>query len=136
MPKTKQCTKCKKRRILKQFKTTGARVCTPCQKSRAAGYSREVHLRETYDISLAEYDAILLSQNGACFICNGKRNYNLHVDHCHKTGIVRGLLCKMCNKRLLPAARDNIDRLQRAIVYLTDPPATQVIGERITPDMR
>lgn len=80
-----------------------------------------------------EYDQLLQHQDGRCYICGGKRQYNLHVDHCHKTGLVRGLLCKGCNKRLLPSVRDNVDRLNRAIEYLQSPPAFAVIGERVAP---
>ncbi|WP_174901051.1 endonuclease VII domain-containing protein, partial [Mycolicibacterium aichiense] len=57
----------------------------------------------------------------------------LSVDHDHKTGIIRGLLCTMCNKYTLGWARDCIEFFKRAIAYLTSPPAVQVIGERIAP---
>lgn len=136
MAKTKLCPKCQKNRILTQFSSARARICKPCQKSTRTTTSRKTHLSDTYDLTLEEYDALLKAQGGRCAICPLKPKYNLHVDHCHKTGIVRGLLCKTCNKRLLPSARDSVDRLQSAINYLNDPPAVRVIGERITPDMR
>ena len=63
---------------------------------------------------------------------NGKYK-RLSVDHDHKTGIIRGLLCTMCNKYTLGWARDCIEFFKRAIAYLTNPPAVQVIGERIAP---
>jgi len=131
MAKTRLCTKCGSRRLNKFFKSHRARICTKCQKTRTRTYSRAVHLRETYGISMAEYDRMLKAQNGRCHICNGTRNYNLQVDHCHTTGLIRGLLCKQCNKRLLPAAKDSVDRLHAAINYLTNPPAFKVIGERV-----
>jgi hypothetical protein len=59
---------------------------------------RENLLKVNYSLSLAEYNSILLKQNGVCKICgiapNEKR---LYVDHDHKTGKIRGLLCTKCN---------------------------------------
>lgn len=133
MAQTKQCQKCGKRRILTQYRTANARVCKPCQKVTKQTAARKKHLTETYDITPEEYERLLTFQDGRCAICYGKRNYNLQVDHCHKTGKVRGLLCKTCNKRLLPACRDNTDRLRSAIRYLDIPPAFDVLGERVAP---
>jgi Autographiviridae endonuclease VII len=59
---------------------------------------RENHLKTKYGISLADYEAMLRRQGGVCGICKrkpGKRR--LCVDHDHKTGQVRGLLCGRCN---------------------------------------
>lgn len=134
MPNKKVCRTCGKNRLLKQYTSPNGTVCKPCQKEKTRAASRRKHLQSTYGITEEEYQAILEHQDGKCFICGGTRNYNLQVDHCHKTGRVRGLLCKMCNKRLLPAARDNVDRLNNAIEYLETPPAFAVIGERVVPD--
>lgn len=60
--------------------------------------SRERQLKRTYGITQADYDAMLASQNGGCAICGRKPGARpLHVDHCHDTGAVRGLLCHQCN---------------------------------------
>lgn len=133
MPAKKTCNDCGKHRLIKQFTSPQGRVCKPCQKKKRQANARRKHLKEEYSITQEEYDQLLAHQNGRCYICDGKRNYNLQVDHCHKTGIVRGLLCKTCNKRLLPAVRDLVSRLQKAIEYLQHPPALDVIGERIVP---
>lgn len=93
---------------------------------------------EKYGITEAEYLAIYEHQGGYCYICrraNGSKK-RLSVDHCHKTGVVRGLLCSSCNARVLGHLRDDTVALQRAIDYLEHPPAVDVIGIRITPDMR
>jgi hypothetical protein len=58
----------------------------------------------------------------------------LSVDHCHETGIVRGLLCQPCNRDVLGHARDDTEFFERCIEYLNSPPAVNVIGERIVPD--
>src|SRR5207249_694982 len=49
----------------------------------------------------AEYDRLLAAQGGGCAICgNPPKTRRLHVDHDHKTGEVRGLLCHRCNRLL------------------------------------
>ncbi len=93
---------------------------------RASAHGSRVKAR--YNITREEYALMLETQQGRCAICNGKRPYNLPVDHDHKTGEVRGLLCKLCNNRLLPAGRDNVAILTAAIDYLTHPPARLALG--------
>ena len=59
-------------------------------------------------------------QVGRCAICEeelDKDTKHVHVDHCHETNIVRGLLCAHCNKGL-GFFRDNIEVLEKAITYL------------------
>jgi len=79
------------------------------------------HIKRTYGLSAAEYDALLAAQGGVCAICHGHEietpNGRLHVDHDHATRKVRGLLCAKCN-RLLGTARDNAATLRAAADYL------------------
>lgn len=77
-----------------------------------------------YGITLKDYDELLQKQNGKCAICQQieiKKNQHglvsLAVDHDHKTGKVRGLLCSKCNC-LLGYAKDSIINLKKAIDYL------------------
>lgn len=82
-------------------------------------------LFSSYGITLAEYNSMLESQNNVCAICGNcetektdkNKNRNLAVDHNHKTGKIRGLLCGKCNK-MIGLANDNITILQSAINYL------------------
>ena len=100
--------------------------------------SQETRWMKTYGITADEYWRIYRYQLGTCAICQratGARK-KLSVDHCHTTGIVRGLLCSTCNSRVLGHLRDDVAAFERAIDYLQQPPAVRVIGERITPDMR
>jgi len=67
---------------------------------------------------------MLERQNHVCAICHEigfKMNDHVYdtlcVDHCHETGIVRGLLCNNCN-RALGLMKDDINRLKNAISYL------------------
>lgn len=56
---------------------------------------------------------------------------NLNVDHDHKTGLLRGLLCWRCNRRVVADHRDpdGTFLLRQAAQYLEDPPAIGVVGE-------
>jgi hypothetical protein len=58
---------------------------------------RAIERRSRYGITDAQYSAMLLTQNGACEICLKAFVETPHVDHCHATGVVRGLLCRVCN---------------------------------------
>lgn len=65
----------------------------------------ERQLKSRYKIDLKQYENLLQSQSNGCAICGKKTAFNsgigrLHVDHCHKTGIIRGLLCSQCNTTL------------------------------------
>ena len=85
---------------------------------RARRSKHNTHLKKTYDISINDYDRILRSQGGRCAICKGgtsKRHFA--VDHNHKNGNVRGLLCARCNTGLA-RFMDNITTLRRAVRYM------------------
>ncbi|MCI0564825.1 MAG: endonuclease VII domain-containing protein, partial [Nitrososphaera sp.] len=70
--------------------------------------SRDRYLRRKYGITLAEYERIYNYQKGMCAVCG--RCVPLVVDHDHRTGIVRGLLCRItCNYRLLGRGLDNAE---------------------------
>jgi hypothetical protein len=96
--------------------------------------ARDLRLQRIYGITSDQYEAMLAYQGGVCWICgNPPKKTRLHVDHDHKSGLVRGLLCWSCNRRVLPAARDNACVLTRAAEYLEEPPAQQVIGHVTVP---
>lgn len=132
----KYCTKCKTNKPLSEYwknKTTkdGYQAwCKPCwyvlTKSKLSGGSREKYLRmrrnghlvRKYGITADEYDRRLDEQGGGCKIC-GKilQRVSLAVDHNHKTGKVRGILCENCN-RGLGMFKDDPNLLRSAIEYL------------------
>lgn len=87
--------------------------------------NRDRYLLDRYGIDEATYQRILNAQGGGCGICGRKRKKNepnLSVDHDHRTGAIRGILCSRCNERLLTSARDNPDILRRAASYLEREP--------------
>lgn len=83
------------------------------------------YLRRTYKITLEDYERLLKSQNGRCAICGGegflmdasRHKVKLVVDHDHKSGRIRGLLCHNCN-RALGLLHDDSTALQTALEYL------------------
>jgi hypothetical protein len=96
--------------------------CKPCHnrvgketKERLYGGTREYHLRRRYGIGQAEVDAMLAEQGGLCAAC--RTDAAVHVDHDHRTGQVRGMLCFLCNQAL-GNVRDDVERLERLITYL------------------
>jgi hypothetical protein len=133
--RTRKCTRCLKNRALRFFTQRG-RICADCRKKTTSKASHETRVKDVYGLLSGEYDQLFESQGGKCAICGGTRRQRLSVDHCHKTGRVRGLLCRMCNGRLLTAARDNPDTLRRAADYLELPPALRYLGERLHKDFR
>ena len=103
-----------------------AAYCKPCQRF----YNTERRMKLVYGVTWDEYELLLACQDGRCAICNGRPRKNmLSVDHDHKTGEVRGLLCSRCNHRLLGSANDDPVRLRRAADYLEQFSPREVFGE-------
>lgn len=81
--------------------------CKTCrldyQKSHGPRYRKNVALKLAYGITIERYDYMLREQEGKCAICKTDRcitDRQLCVDHDHKTGEVRGLLCSNCNRAI------------------------------------
>lgn len=75
-------------------------------------------IKNRYGITYEQVLALLKKQKNRCPICLGKfKKHNFYVDHDHKTGRVRGLLCRLCNGGL-GLFRDNRWNLSRAILYI------------------
>lgn len=93
-------------------------------------YRREIQFKKLYGITYADYARMLAEQDGLCAICkkpetsvqDGKVRF-LAVDHCHNTGLVRGLLCMNCNSAI-GRLGDDPDMLDRAAAYLRHHAAT------------
>lgn len=118
------------------LKAPGPR-CATCLRDLKKAQKRAAHGRwilKTYGLTLEQYEALYEAQGGVCWICQratGKVR-RLAVDHDHKTGYVRGLLCKPCNS-VLAHFRDDDITAARAVSYLMYPPAFREIG-KVKPD--
>lgn len=73
------------------------------------------------NFTYVEFEQMKLIQNNKCYLCGSKpsKNQNLHVDHNHKTGKVRKLLCNNCNNGI-GKLKDSIDMLEKAVKYLKE----------------
>lgn len=102
-------------------------TCKECQKEAKRApekvrYARNLHLVRNHGITIEKYEQMLADQGGTCSICPATESVNtwsplLHVDHDHKTGAIRGLLCHSCNVSL-GHFRDDPALLRRAAEYL------------------
>ena len=84
------------------------------------------HLHAHPELSFEEYNLMLESQGNTCAICKQESVTSLCVDHCHKSGDVRGILCSNCNAGL-GMFKDDPNILKKAINYLNkhiDTPST------------
>lgn len=70
-----------------------------------------------YGITSEQYRDLLAQCGGKCMICRRQPDKTIDIDHCHKTGRVRGLLCNGCNTGLAKF-RDDATVLEAAIEYL------------------
>ena len=140
MSEFKRCTRCLLEKPLGGFyqyterdpHKTGRRhaACKACQHAAraahraarpqlAAANARRSKLKRLFGITPEAADALLAEQGNVCAVCkrpspDGRR---LHVDHCHKTRRVRGLLCHDCN-RGIGMFRDSAPLLHAAANYL------------------
>ena len=81
--------------------------------------TRNTKLKLNYGITLDIFEQMVMEQGNKCKICGSDNNdRTLHVDHCHTTLKIRGLLCSKCNSGL-GMFNDNTEMLQLAINYLT-----------------
>lgn len=135
MPRSgyRTCRTCSKNRAERFFQGQRGRVCQRCRRTRSRTNARNKRVLETYGLTESDYLALFQAQEGLCAICGGKRRQLLSIDHDHRTGQVRGLLCRRCNGQLLTAARDSIEILQAAAAYLQRPPAEATLGKRFVP---
>jgi Recombination endonuclease VII len=101
--------------------------CTEAQRERRRQWGKEnpevledQRLQKKYGITLDQYNQMLRDQNGLCARCEKPSDgmkIRLSVDHCHRTSVVRKLLCAPCNT-YLGRLEANRDRLEQDLLYL------------------
>jgi hypothetical protein len=124
---TAWCAGCQSFRDLEDF-AKGATTCRPC----ASAQAHETRTEKTYGLSGDGYTELLAAQGGRCAICRAKpKSKRLAVDHDHKSGAVRGLLCSRCNHDLMGSAWDSLAIATALWHYLNTPPAS---GSWLTPE--
>lgn len=119
----KTCSKCKQVKEITEFFKDSAKpdgyeyYCKSC----AMLKKQNNDYRKKYNITLLQFEEMSKARDHRCDICGtkdaGPRIDRLCVDHCHTTGLVRGLLCGSCN-RALGQFKDNPEALRKAADYL------------------
>ena len=106
------CAKCDKNLPVEDFyfkKDKPYSYCKVCHVGKSHVYHKEIGRFNKYGITKEDYDKMLKKQEGKCAGCK-KEFTNPHIDHCHRTGKGRGILCPKCNKALCQV-NDDIDIL-------------------------
>lgn len=127
----KICTRCRQPKAGKFFNkrlrstdglTARCKICLNEYQQDNKSYTRKMKadLKRHYKITLEYFYELLAKQNGRCALCltdkpGGRGRW--HVDHCHLTGKIRGLLCHKCNVGL-GHFDDNLALLEKAATYL------------------
>lgn len=123
------CIYCARKRRSEYFKNPEKR--TGINKRRRRDYrtdggarrekNRKNALWQNYKLTIDRYNEMRVEQNYCCAICGIHEEKaskgKLYVDHCHKSGKVRGLLCARCNS-ILGFFDEDIGKIQRAIAFL------------------
>lgn len=118
------CAGCQSFRRIGLDVAPSASRCRPC----ASAASHASRTKATYGITSEDYAAVLEHQGGVCAMCLQRPvSKRLAVDHDHRTGEVRGLLCSRCNHDLLGSLHDSPALAWRAVLYLLKPPAPRVL---------
>lgn len=121
-----RCKNCHRDAMLEYRKTEAGKQTVQRAKGkynltpRAKRTKKNYELKRRFNITLEQYDEMFEKQNGVCAICKlPEITMRLAVDHDHKTGEIRGLLCQRCN-RFLGQAYEDLNILQNAIKYLQE----------------
>ena len=133
----KECSTCRRTLPLTSFYKDRSRLdgrtrlCKECSKAGNAKWHREKRdqrrsndIKRKYGITSDDYNELLEKQGHKCAICNGDNKHcgsgdKFHIDHCHTSGKVRGLLCGHCN-RGLGLFNDNPAVMLAAINYIKE----------------
>jgi len=94
----KTCNKCTETKPLAEFFMNRGKPMARCKLcSRGTKSSRYfVGIKFTYGLTRENWDALLCSQDGLCDVCDTEL-VDPCIDHCHSSGKVRGMLCRLCN---------------------------------------
>jgi hypothetical protein len=121
----KICSVCKENKSITEFYQRSNRPsreerCKTCRYNCSTYKSALKHrLKKLYKLSLEVYESMLEEQDYKCYICGDMVNEYLCVDHDHKTGNIRKLLCRPCNSGL-GLLKDNPELLRRAASYIEE----------------
>jgi hypothetical protein len=116
---TKQCSRCKQVVSLNAFSKNSRMVDGLAKSCRSCKQAEQ--LKHKYNITIQDKQALYARQNGKCKLCQKPIAFDgkgTHIDHCHETGRVRGILCQDCNTSLGKLG-DSATTLYRAYLYVS-----------------
>lgn len=115
------CAGCQSYRDEVDYRGDKHTQCWACRSAKSHASMTE----RVYGLTGEQYDALLDLQGGGCAVCGARpKSKRLAVDHDHRTGAVRGLLCKRHNKDALGSLHDSIAQVVALWHYLNTPPAS------------
>lgn len=135
---TKTCKGCGEPKLLERFygrkgnRDGLSNTCRTCEDVRSRAWqaanpertrvtNKRTALRRYYGMTIEQYEEMLLGQDGRCACCGtdkpGGPGGTLHVDHNHRTGKVRGLICSDCNTGIGKLG-DDLNGVANAMAYL------------------
>ena len=129
VPEKLKCCKCKLNKNSSEFHNSSSRKtgksaqCSSCSKLRHDKQEqRKNSLKRNYGIDYQVFQSIVIAQNNQCAICHtnldgSTKGLTPHMDHCHATKKIRGVLCAQCNFAL-GHFKDNKKLLLSAVQYL------------------
>jgi len=129
----RRCCRCREIKDINLFRGKHQTIQYPYCITCAAESHRETDRKRTiynkFNITKEDHQKLILDSNNKCKICKqpeshinytSKKTLSLTVDHCHTSGLIRGLICRSCNL-MLGNAKDSIKTLRAAIRYLQQP---------------
>lgn len=122
-----QCKICENKKTREYQKANKGKVANYTKKHREKygetykEKARNIKYQLSYGIGTKEYNVLFDQQSGRCAICGEKeshgRSEHLFINHCHKSGKIRGLLCNLCNGGI-GKLKDNPNIIENALEYL------------------
>lgn len=126
----RRCCRCKEIKSLDDFSILHQSLpypyCYECKTISQIRSSRKLIFLRKFNLSQVEYDQLMKASKGLCAICKNPETHRnaysgkvqeLTIDHCHKKGNIRGIVCRNCNL-MLGNSKDSIKTLRSAIRYL------------------
>lgn len=113
--------------------------CPVCEKHIGGTHKNRIYCSEQckdkarryrmYGLSPEEYKFLIKSMEGRCPICKNKVN-RWEIDHNHKTGETYGPACRICNGFLIAYTGHSVERAERLVEFLKNPPVRKLLGEK------
>jgi hypothetical protein len=111
---------CKNGHMTRWVSTNNCVKCDEDARKRHKISAKFARIKKEYQLTREQYLAMVENQGGRCAICSTRpdSHFSLHIDHCHTTNVVRGLLCQQCNQAI-GLLKDDPELFSNAMTYLS-----------------